>query len=115
MVGQGHGLFQGVKADPYGSVFFYGILTLGNREDEGMANEGNGLAWALGAAVVWINSLDYVLLGNITQVCALVYLAAGILGKVERALFGERIVSRKELKAFRAWRAEVESNNEKDD
>lgn len=73
-----------------------------------MQSDTGWVGLAAGAAVVWVNSLDYVFLGNITQLIALVYLVVGILLKAESRLFGVKVVKKQDYADFEAWKAEKE-------
>lgn len=66
----------------------------------------NWLTWGVGALVIWVNSLDYVFLGNLTQLIACVYLAAGVIIKAEERIRGRRYLNRVEYKRYLAWKEE---------
>lgn len=74
-----------------------------------MAGE-NYVGITAGAVVLWVNSLDYVFLGNITQLIALVYLLGGIILKFETRFTGKRLISKAEYKEFIKWKKEREDD-----
>ena len=74
-----------------------------------MAGE-NYVGVTAGAVVLWVNSLDYVFLGNVTQLIALVYLVGGILLKLETRFTRKTLISKEEYKEFIAWKKEREDN-----
>lgn len=61
----------------------------------------NWLGAGVGAVIIWVNSLDYVFLGNITQLIALVYLIIGIVLKLGPGLIGKKLVSKEEYKKMK--------------
>ena len=79
-----------------------------------MAGE-NYVGVTAGAVVLWVNSLDYVFLGNITQLIALVYLVGGIILKLESRLTGKKLVNKLEYNEFMAWKKERENNAQSGD
>ena len=79
-----------------------------------MAGE-NYVGITAGAVVLWVNSLDYVFLGNVTQLIALVYLVGGIILKLESRLTGKKLVNKLEYNEFMAWKKERENNAQSGD
>lgn len=63
---------------------------------------------ALDKTAWYINSLDYVLIGNLTTVSVFVYLVVGILLKVEKRWRGERLVPVDEYEDYLKWKKEKE-------
>ena len=61
----------------------------------------NWVGAAVGAVIIWVNSLDYVFLGNVTQLIALIYLIVGIVLKLGPGLFGKKLVSKKEYRKLK--------------
>lgn len=61
----------------------------------------NWVGAAVGAVIIWVNSLDYVFLGNITQLIALIYLIIGVIIKLGPGLIGKKLVSKEEYKKLK--------------
>lgn len=60
----------------------------------------------------YINSLDYVLIGNLTTLSVFVYLVAGLLMKIEHRIRGERLVPIEDYQAFMEWKKRRECDGE---